>query len=199
MRSAGMIETKTMPILRQGSDGPAVGCLQYLLVSYGIHIGQLEIDGIFAQDTMNAVIEFQQQRNTVIGISPKLKVDGVVDSQTWYALADNFCRTCRESANNEAADLAVIKGYTELPIVRSGDCGEAVKFLQKILLGYEDISCFSEHQFYREYEIGCTEYTIEAIKSFQRYVGIQVDGVVGPLTWINLFVGAYERCNRTVA
>ena len=47
MRFANMTETKTMPILRQGSDGPAVGYLQYLLISYGIDIGQEGIDGIF--------------------------------------------------------------------------------------------------------------------------------------------------------
>ncbi|WP_027844467.1 peptidoglycan-binding domain-containing protein [Mastigocoleus testarum] len=199
MRSAYMTEAKTMPLLREGSNGPAVGYLQYLLVSYGIDIGQGGIDGIFDQYTMNAVMKFQEQRNAVPDINPgQLEVNGVVDSRTWNALGNNFCRTCRESANNEDVDPAVVKGYTELPVLKRGDSGEAVKFLQQILLGYEDISRFNDYKFYTEYETGYGEYTAEAVKTFQSYVGIEIDGVVGPLTWINLFLGAYERCNRTV-
>ncbi len=200
MRFAGMTtETKIMPMLRQGSDGPAVGYLQYLLISYGIDIGQAGVDGIFGQDTKNAVVKFQEQRNTVSGVNPgKLVVDGVVDSQTWNALASNFCRTCKESANNEDGDPAVLKGYTELPILRSDECGEAVKFLQQMLLGYEEISGFNDDKFNTEYEVGYGRYTTEAVKAFQSYVGIEIDGVVGDLTWTNLFLGAYERCNRTV-
>ena len=200
MESIDMTEVRTMPILRQGSEGPAVGCLQYLLVSYGIGIGQVEIDGIFGTDTRNAVAEFQKQRNAVPGIeAAKLEVNGVVDSQAWNALGDNFCRTCRESANNETVDPPVITGYTELPVLRSSYCGEAVKFLQQILLGYEDVSHFNNDRFNAEYEIGYGEYTVEAVKAFQDHVGIEVDGIVGPLTWTNLFLGAYERCNRIVA
>ena len=199
MRFANMTETKTMPILKQGSDGPAVGYLQYLLISYGIDLGQAGINGIFGRDTTNAVAKFQEQFNTVFGANPHLlEVDGVVDSQTWYALGNNFCRTCRESANNEDGDPAVVEGYTELPILRNSDCGEAVKFLQQMLLGYEDISGFSDYKFYTEYENGYGRYTIEAVRAFQSHVGIEVDGIVGPLTWTNLFLGAYERCNRTV-
>lgn len=200
MRSANMVETKRMPILRQGSDGPAVGYLQYLLISYGIRIGQPGIDGIFDRDTMNAVIEFQEQRNRILdNLAAKLEVNGVVDFQTWCALGDNFCRTCRESADNGIGDLAVIEGYTEFPILRSADSGEAVRFLQQMLLGYEDVSHFNNDRFNAEYEIGYREYTVEAVKAFQTYVGIESDGIVGPLTWTNLFFGAYERCNRTVA
>ena len=200
MRSANMTEAKTIPILKQGSDGPAVGYLQYLLISYGIDIGQAEIDGIFDRDTMNAVIEFQEQRNRVLDMeTDRLEVDGVVNSKTWDALGDNFCRTCRVSANNGAGDLAVIEGYIEFPILRSGDDGEAVNFLQQILLGYEDISHFNNDRFNAEYKTGYGGYTIEAVRAFQRHVGIEADGIVGPLTWINLFLGAYERCNRTVA
>ena len=151
------------------------------------------------ESSMNAVVKFQEQRNTIPGTNPgQLEVNGVVDSRTWYALGNNFCRTCRESANNEDGDPAVVKGYTELPILRNSDSGEAVKFLQQMLLGYEDISSFNDYKFYAEYEIGYGKHTIEAVKAFQSHVGIETDGVVGPLTWTNLFLGAYERCNRTV-
>ena len=201
MRSANMIETKTMPVLREDSDGPAVGYLQYLLFSYGIDIGEVGVDGIFGQDTMNAVVEFQQQSNKILGIgAARLETDGVVDSKTWRALGDNFCRNCKESANNGIEEPAVIKGYTEFPILTRGDRGEAVRFLQQILLGYEDISNFSNDRFNAEYETGYGEYTVEAVKAFQDYVGLKkVDGVVGGLTWTNLFLGACERCNRMVA
>lgn len=68
--------TKTKPILRRGCRGEAVKELQerlnYLLYSCGV------VDGIFGDDTKDAVKAFQAERG--------LAVDGVVGQKTWNEL-----------------------------------------------------------------------------------------------------------------
>jgi len=65
------------PILKQGSNGQDVKDLQTLLNKHGT---TLKVDGDFGKLTTDAVKEFQKT-------NPPLKVDGVVGTQTWTALA----------------------------------------------------------------------------------------------------------------
>lgn len=64
------------PLLREGSRGSYVRFLQNLLQSKFIPTGN--IDGIFGNQTLNAVRAFQQENN--------LTVDGIVGDNTWNAL-----------------------------------------------------------------------------------------------------------------
>ena len=64
------------PLLREGSRGSYVRFLQNLLQSKFIPTGN--IDGIFGNQTLNAVRAFQQENN--------LSVDGIVGDNTWNAL-----------------------------------------------------------------------------------------------------------------
>ncbi|MEM9541505.1 MAG: peptidoglycan-binding protein [Cyanobacteria bacterium P01_E01_bin.42] len=64
------------PILRSGMRGEAVRRLQERLRRLGILSG--EVDGIFGEQTLEAVKTFQQRNN--------LTVDGVVGAQTWEIL-----------------------------------------------------------------------------------------------------------------
>ena len=64
------------PLLREGSHGSYVRFLQNLLQSKFIPTGN--IDGIFGNQTLNAVRAFQQENN--------LTVDGIVGDNTWNAL-----------------------------------------------------------------------------------------------------------------
>jgi N-acetylmuramoyl-L-alanine amidase len=66
----------TRPTLRQGMEGPAVRELQQRLKALGFSIGQ--IDGVFGQQTYEAVIAAQKRFN--------LEPDGVVGPATWRAL-----------------------------------------------------------------------------------------------------------------
>lgn len=65
-----------MPILKKGSKGLNVQCLQ-LILNHILAI-KLVIDGDFGTQTHNAVVRLQQKY--------KITVDGVVGSQTWATI-----------------------------------------------------------------------------------------------------------------
>lgn len=65
-----------LPILRSPMQGKAVKRLQQRLRDLGLFSGQ--IDGIFGEQTLEAVKTFQQQNN--------LTVDGIVGAKTWEIL-----------------------------------------------------------------------------------------------------------------
>ena len=65
-----------MPMVAMGSSGDAVTTLQTELNAQGYACG--EADGVFGQNTLNAVIAFQTAKG--------LTADGVVGAQTWEAL-----------------------------------------------------------------------------------------------------------------
>ncbi|MEC4804696.1 MAG: peptidoglycan-binding protein [Jaaginema sp. PMC 1079.18] len=68
--------TNARPVLFRGMDGPAVRELQQRLRALGFGIGQ--IDGVFGEQTYNAVVAAQKRFN--------LEADGVVGPATWRAL-----------------------------------------------------------------------------------------------------------------
>lgn len=84
----GSLGIGTVPpssILRQGSSGPDVITLQYLLdfiSEYYPEIPGLAQDGIFGSGTRQSVIAFQQAMG--------LNADGVVGPLTWKALYDTY-------------------------------------------------------------------------------------------------------------
>jgi hypothetical protein len=64
------------PVLRRGSSGESVRCLQETLNNWGG--AKLTVDGVFGPVTEAAVIRFQKAHGLV--------VDGVVGNQTWRSL-----------------------------------------------------------------------------------------------------------------
>ncbi len=78
-----VLVTASLPVLRQGSRGPAVSRVQALLNVAGA--AGLAVDGTFGARTERAVRAFQESRH--------LLVDGTVGPQTWTSLlsvADRF-------------------------------------------------------------------------------------------------------------
>ena len=90
-----------------------------------------------------------------------LTVDGVVGPITW-AIADTI-----ETDENDVR-----------PTIRRGSTSVDVEYLQRHLNGFGFSSLVVDGIF------GAA--TEEAVKNFQRYYGLTVDGVVGPQTWAKL-------------
>ena len=72
----GPITLKACTLLKKGMYGELVRRLQEVLKAYGFNCG--DIDGIFGDNTYNAVVAFQKSRG--------LAIDGVVGYNTWKAL-----------------------------------------------------------------------------------------------------------------
>ncbi|NEQ71279.1 MAG: peptidoglycan-binding protein [Symploca sp. SIO2D2] len=92
-----------------------------------------------------------------------LTIDGIVASQTWAVvdsidISENHLNSC--------------------PVLCFGSQGEDVEYLQRRLNGIEFGSLVVDGIF------GIA--TEEAVKKFQKYYGLTVDGIVGSQTWAKL-------------
>ena len=97
-------------VLRQGSRGPDVITLQYLLdviSEYYPGIPAPAQDGIFGSGTRQAVIAFQQ----IMGLQP----DGIVGNLTWKALYDAYLGI------NQNIPPQKPEGGADTYVVRAGD------------------------------------------------------------------------------
>lgn len=202
MQSANLqaIAGKDMPTLEINSQGRAVAYLQYLLISYGIDLGSSDVDGIYGNDTKQGVINFQTEHNQISNLNPPLlKVDGIVGHDTWRALGDNFYRTCGTPEGNGSAAFPNSITANDLPLLRQGDSGEAVRLLQQMLLGYSEITQFPGSGSDDSFDGQFGPITENSVKAFQSYAGLNQDGEVGKNTWRELFKGSRDRCQGNVA
>ena len=155
-----------------GADGPEVAAIQQRLQVHGFAIGT--IDGSYGSRTTSAVSAFQQ--------SKQLKSDGIVDKETWTALAIDPPAPASESlqsnapiqgsAPTEKSDTVAGDRTTALT---KGAAGSKVKTLQVRLeiQGYDPgpiDGIFGAR-------------TATAVKSFQEYKGLTANGVVDEITW----------------
>ena len=106
----------------------------------------MNADGIFGAETEQAVRRFQQNNS--------LFVDGIAGKNTFTYL---------------------LRDLSPYPILRLGDRGTFVRFLQETLLS-------------KLYDAGTIDgvfgaNTLTAVKEFQQDSGLTSDGIVGPLTW----------------
>ncbi len=75
-------------------------------------------------------------------------------------------------ANIESAAAAAIN----MPVLKNGDSGEAVRFLEQLLICY---GYLSKNEFDAKFDAD----TLKAVESFQKDRKLKVDGIVGQLTW----------------
>ncbi|BAB05014.1 peptidoglycan-binding protein [Halalkalibacterium halodurans] len=118
------------------------------------------VDGIFGGQTQQAVMNFQRTNG--------LSVDGIVGRLTWDVLF----------RNNTTTVSIPYPGY----LISSGSSGNDVRRIQERLINMG-------------YSVGAADgifgpITKRAVESFQRDTGLDVDGIVGRLTWNQLFNGA---------
>lgn len=119
---------------------------------------ELDIDGDFGDGTDAALRDFQANND--------LDVDGVAGPATWAALGVDDGEPAKSGHHS-----------SRKPLLEQGSEGDAVRVLQTALveLGWEiDI----------DGDFGPA--TDEAVREFQDENDLDVDGVVGPNTWVAL-------------
>ena len=130
-------------------------------------IPPVTVNGIYDEDTRRAVSAFQRFYGT--------DVTGKVDEPTWNAVVSVYYDIAGDLVPEQPA-------YPGRP-VRAGDSGEEVRYIQNALnpvrRGAKEIPPLDVDGMFGPR-------TENAVKAFQKYYGLGVDGVVGPLTWAKL-------------
>ena len=85
-----------------------------------------------------------------------------------------------EPVKEDTMEKALVKSVTGLPMLMKGSKGDSVKALQILLIG-NGYSCGG---YGADGDFG--DGTEGSVKEFQRFCGLDDDGVVGPLTWAKL-------------
>ena len=148
-----------------GSDGPEVAAIQQRLQVHGFSIGT--IDGSYGSRTTSAVRAFQQSKG--------LNSDGIVDKQTWTALAADPAAGSETLQSNAPIQNSAPASVNPATALTKGAAGSKVKTLQVRLevQGYDPgpiDGIFGAR-------------TATAVKKFQEYKGLTADGVVDEITW----------------
>lgn len=148
------------PLLQYNSVGDHVRRAQQFLLDHNINIGS--VDGEFGPRTYTGVKRFQQAKG--------LTVDGIIGPQTWVAL-----EASPEKPQSAPKPDIKIPDKCKTQVIQRGARGNCVKSLQRALnvLGYN--SGAPDGSFGPK--------TDQAVRSFQRFSRITVDGIVGPQTW----------------
>jgi peptidoglycan hydrolase-like protein with peptidoglycan-binding domain len=148
-----------------GADGPEVAAIQQRLQVHSFNVGT--IDGSYGARTTSAVSAFQQSKG--------LKPDGIVDKETWTALAaDPAPGPETLQSNAPILSNAAVPGNPPT-VLNKGAVGSKVKTLQVRLeiQGYDPgpiDGIFGAR-------------TATAVKSFQEYKGLTANGMVDETTW----------------
>ncbi|MEG4572022.1 peptidoglycan-binding protein [Microcoleus sp. N3A4] len=148
-----------------GADGPEVAAIQQRLQVHSFKVGT--IDGSYGSRTTSAVSAFQESKG--------LKSDGIVDKETWTALAADPA-PARETVQSKAPieSNAAVPGNPPT-VLNKGAVGSKVKTLQVRLeiQGYDPgpiDGIFGAR-------------TATAVKNFQKFKGFTADGMVDETTW----------------
>lgn len=167
--------------LRRGSRGPDVVQMQVMLNRIGQNypaIPRVTADGIFGQQTENAVRAFQRIFN--------LTEDGIVGKSSWYQMVRLYVGVTRLAELESEGQRFVGISWQAPASLQSGSSGQSVRQLQYMLnvvsQFVNSIPTVAEDGIFGEA-------TQNAVRAFQRFAGLTVDGIVGPATWNAL----YER------
>lgn len=148
-----------------GADGPEVAAIQQRLQVHSFKVGT--IDGSYGSRTTSAVRAFQQSKG--------LKSDGIVDKETWTALAADPA-PAPETVQSNAPILSntAVPGNPPTALTK-GAVGSKVKTLQVRLeiQGYDPgpiDGIFGAR-------------TATAVKNYQKFKGFTANGMVDETTW----------------
>lgn len=159
-------------VLRLGDANAGVRVLQYYidyLSAYYDTIGPLEVDGVFGEETLRAVLEVQ----STFGLTE----DGLVGERTWNAVMNAYngiIRTIPLSLTD--GNVVPFQGQT----LREGDESAEVRILQMYL-------DFISRSIPEVPSVPPTGYfgsrTRAAVEAFQRLYGFPISGNVNAFTW----------------
>ena len=159
--------------LRQGSSGQNVRLVQFWLkIARTVYssLNNITVDGIFGSSTAAAVRRFQ----TYFGLTG----DGVVGRTTWNKLYEVY-----NDIANRLLSPSLRPG--EYPgVLRNGSTGTAVRELQfylYLMSAYQS----SIPSVSIDGRFGAA--TEAAVRAYQRFAGLTVDGIVGRKTWDSLY------------
>lgn len=159
-RAAGQVSP--LPLLSPNQEAPEVLYLRIALAKDGFL--SLEHSTYFDVPLQEGVKSFQRERG--------LDVDGVVGPLTWDALKK------REYPVEEEPEEE--KEVTEMPLLRPGDRGDAVRRLQEKLAQFHFYHSVLDGHFGHQTQL--------SVIQFQEFNGLTSDGIVGSKTW-----AAFER------
>lgn len=172
-------ERQFATVLKRGDRGPAVRTLQYYLAYLGYFnpkLPPISIDGIFGQETYDAVLAFQNLYG--------LPVDGVVGRSTWNMLQDAYNGVYNSlPAQYRQYRQYLYPGY----ILTTGATGSVVRNLQTYLraIAQKDSRVPTVTV---DGDFG--EQTKRAVQAVQRINGFEETGSVGAATW-NAIINMY--------
>lgn len=167
-------------VLRRGDRGIPVRTLQYYLAFLGYFnpdLPQISVDGVFGQETYDAVLTFQDKYG--------LTVDGIVGRGTWNALQDAYDGILRTLPPNYKSYSGLIyPGY----FITTGAKGDVVRQLQTYLrvIGQNNPSV---PVITVDGDYGSR--TKAAVEAVQKLNGLEPNGQVGPVTW-NAIIELYR-------
>lgn len=181
----GGVESYDGVPLRLGSVGENVRVIQLQLnriaKNYPLIPKIAAADGVFGEDTQNAVRAFQQIFN--------LNQDGVVGKSTWYRIKRVYFAVKRLS-ELFSEGISITDAQRQYPRQLSrGSTGIPVRTLQFYL---RILSNFIPTMPFVEEDGIYGQKTENTVKAFQNYVGLEADGIVGSSTW-NALIGEYDN------
>lgn len=175
------IERKYERLLKLGTRGPSVRILQYYLqfLSYfNLKLPYVSMDGIFGQETYDAVLTFQ----SLYG----LEVDGIVGKNTWDMIQDAYIGVLNSLPDEYRSYSSLLyPGY----IITTGASGKVVEQLQTFLKTIADNNSAVPQVTVDGYY---GEQTKNAVLAIQKLQGLEQNGQVGVLTW-NAIVNLYNQ------
>ena len=165
--------------LRSGSRGVGVVQLQVMLNRISEDYPSIPridpVDGIFGTQTERAVQRFQ----TIFSLAP----DGVAGKSTWYTAVRIYVGVNRLSELESQGQTFYSFNWQLVNNLNSGSTGGQVRQLQYMLATLSEYINAIPNVAVDGIFGSRTE---AAVRAFQRFAGLSVDGVVGPATWYAL-------------
>ena len=166
--------------LKLGDRGQPVSIIQYYLTflsRFNNTLPDLTVDGIFGEETENAVRTFQSEHG--------LSTDGIVGNTTWNSILEEYRKTIQSLPYEfQSYSSLLYPGY----VITEGSTGKAVEQLQTYLRvisqNIDEVPPVEVDGIYGPS-------TIRAVEAVQELYGMPVTGYVGPLTW-NAVVELYN-------